>query len=116
MASAKPGQLILFEDEADDGFRRAGLVKEVTDEYAQVHEYAPNQTVTRWLPVWISPTNEQDTRRKCPDGWTAMQTDVNWNQVLMTGELQKESLSEDTKRRATAAGYDWALPGTKAGP
>jgi hypothetical protein len=108
--SAKPGQLILFEDDDPDGYRRAGLVLDVTDEHCHAHEYAPNSTVTRWLPVWISPTGKQDSSRKCPSTWTALITTVKWSQIVLTGSLLKESLSEDTKRRAISSGHDWALP------
>jgi hypothetical protein len=113
LPSAKPGQLILFEDIGEDGYRRAGLVKDVTDEFAHVHEYAPNSKITRWLPVWVSASGSQDTKRFCPPGWAPMMTDVTWPQILMTGKLLKESLDEDTRRRANAAGHSWALPQTR---
>ena len=110
MASAKPGQFILFEDAADDGFRRGGVVQETADNHASVQEYAPNNTVTRWLPVWISPTGAQNPKRICPPGWAPMLTDVSWDRVKLTGTLSKESLSDDTRRRALALGLTWALP------
>ena len=104
---SKIGSFILFEDQDS---RRGGVVMEVLDTVAVVHEYCANEKRTRWLPVWSHKKLKERIKQDCPDSFGQRLIEVEWAQIILIGKLSGMVMSDDTKRRAIAKGYDWAVP------
>ncbi len=105
----------VFVSRTGEDFRRAGIIMEIEDMEAVIHEYSTRQNLrTRWLPVWEQ-SGDIECRRACKEGWKPAIFTVQLDEVEMAGKIKGEVLSDDTKRRLLAKGYFWALPVGTAG-
>jgi hypothetical protein len=104
---AKIGGFVLFEDEEAS---RGGVIMEIVEDVAHVHEYVANEKRSRWVPVWVHDSGREEPKQKAPGGAVALMRQVEWEQVLLVGKIKGMVLADDTKRRALAMGLTWALP------
>ena len=103
---------ILFSSEGDE-FNRGGLVRELSGGKLIVHEYCANDKRTRWLPLWNVADRKEKAAQKCPDGYSELLAEIDSDDVMLVGKLKGMVLSDNTKRRARAKGFDWALPSAR---
>jgi hypothetical protein len=108
------GDFVVFQGPQGPDDHRAAVVTDTSNDEIQGHEYAANDKRSRWLPVWIKSGCNDQGARKCPKGFKAHLMIVGPRDITLKGKIQGEVLSDDTKRRALAAGYDWILPKTAA--
>ena len=100
---------VVFNIDGSD-IMRAGIVMETTDVDVSIHEYHQNEKRSRWLPLWCKPSVNDKAQKQCPDGYTSLIVAAKPDEIVLVGKLSGMVLSDDTKRRAIAQGFDWVLP------
>ena len=107
------GNFILI-DTDDQGINRAAVILELLPDCIIAQEYYANRQRTRWLPVWITDELGNETaKQKHPTGSSAKTITLQPDNIVYNGYIDKTTLTDETKRRLLAKGFDWALPPTK---
>lgn len=103
------GDFVVFDINGSENMR-AGVVMEISEDEVSVHEYHQNQKRSRWLPMWCKPSAKDKVQKQCPTGYSSLIVATKPNEIVLVGKLAGMVLTDDTKRRAIAQGFDWVLP------
>jgi hypothetical protein len=104
------GDFVAFMGPDGEDDMRGGVITEVGDTDAVVHEIMANDKRSRWLKVWFKPGCKYQAKRECPNGYEPNLLTITATDMVLKGKITGETLSDDTKRRARAKGMTWILP------